>query len=144
MIIKRKHFRHTVRRGFTLAEATAAGVLFVVALASFAQLLGFIAVERRAFERRRLAVAEASNLMERATALPWDELADSSLKSFRLSDDARSNLPNATLNLEVVAGTEDAIESKRISITIYWRSSGGRNDRPARLVAWVQRARRKS
>ena len=144
MIYQLKTFRYSCRRGFTLMEATAACFLLIVALSSLAQLLGWVAGERRAFERRRLVVAEAANLMERATALPWERIDDESLKKLRFSDDVRSNLPTATLAFEIAEKKEDAIESKKISLTIRWIGPGGVHDRPVRLVAWVHRSRRKS
>ena len=144
LIPKSKTFPYASRRGFTLAETTAAGLLLIVALASFAQILGWVAGERRAFERRRLALATASNLMERATALPWDRLNDDSLQKLWLSGIARANLPKATLSAEFSDEKDDGIESKKINLTIRWIGSHGVADRPVRLVGWVYRPRRKS
>ncbi len=72
-------FRRSRRRGFGLVEMTIACVLLAAAMAATLQVVGWVALERRAVERRERAVLEASNLMERIAARPWDELTTEAL-----------------------------------------------------------------
>lgn len=132
------------RGGFTLAEATAAGFLFLLILTSVAQVLVWVASERRAFERRRLAAIEAMNLLERATSLPWEEIDAETLEKLWKDCEARGILPRARFSAEIVRETVESIDTKKIALTVRWIGPAGANERPIRLVTWVHRPRRNS
>ncbi len=62
------------RRGSLLAEVTMSTVLLVIIMGMTVKVLGWVALERRAAERREQAVVEVANLMERLAAHPYDEV----------------------------------------------------------------------
>ena len=62
------------RRGSLLVEVAMATVLLMIAMTLTVKVLGFVALERRACERRQRAMLEVANLMERITAYPFDEV----------------------------------------------------------------------
>ncbi len=92
----------------------------------------------RATRWRAAALAEADNLMERVTAQPWNDLEPEKLAPFTLSDDFRSAVPNAALQLSVEPSAERP-ESRRISVEIAWPGPTGGAVRPVRLTSWVYR-----
>jgi len=62
------------RRGFSLMEITAAGILLVAMLAVCLQLFRATALQRRGLQARRIATQEAANVMERLCARSWEQL----------------------------------------------------------------------
>jgi len=123
------------RRGFTLIEVGVAGALLLVTMAMTAQALGWMAAERRAADRRREAVQEAANVLERLAARPWAELTPESARALRLSGPARRALPGGELAVDIAE--RDGL--KRIAVTVRWRGRSGGPEAPARLTAWVGR-----
>ena len=81
------------RRGFTMVEITASVVMLATAMSLTVQLLGGLAAERRAAERRLCAVQEVANLMERVAARPWGEVTPESLRAVSLSPAAHPGPP---------------------------------------------------
>ena len=73
------------RRGVLLIEVIAACGLTAVLLALCVQMLSLTALERRHIERRAIALQEAANLIERASAMPFDELSDAKLAELTIS-----------------------------------------------------------
>src|SRR5438445_497746 len=59
-------------RAFTMIEVALTVFLLAIAMTATVQVLGWVAAERRAVERRQWAVQEVANVMERLTAEPWD------------------------------------------------------------------------
>ena len=51
-----------------------ATVLLMIAMTLTVKVLGWVALERRAAERRQRAVMEVANVMERITAYPFEEV----------------------------------------------------------------------
>jgi Tfp pilus assembly protein PilV len=123
-------------RGFTLVEATAAGVMLAAALVITAQLMTLSAAQTREVERRQLAGQQAANLLERLTATPWDELTAELAARQQLSADAQSRLPGVNLTVTVDAGDEQPA-SKRITVEIRWRNRAGEFTAPVSLSSWV-------
>jgi Tfp pilus assembly protein PilV len=126
------------RSGFGLIEMAVTGVLITAAMAATLQVVGWVAVERRAVERRERAVLEASNLLERISARSWDELSTDTLASIKISDQTASFLPGSALEVKVDP-IEEAPARKKISVEIHWRDRSGRTESPVRLVSWVYR-----
>jgi prepilin-type N-terminal cleavage/methylation domain-containing protein len=124
------------RRGFTLIEVTITVVLLAAAMTAIVQVLGWVAAERRAIERRQWAVEEAANLMERVTAAPFDEITAESARAVTLSAPVREKLPGPELTVNVSA-PEAAHGGKRVAIGIRWRGRGGTWEAPVRLTAWI-------
>jgi hypothetical protein len=138
MIANRPNLRAARRPGFGLIEMAIAGLLIAAAMAATLQVVGWVATERRAVERRERAVLEASNLLERITARPWDELSTEALGSIKLNEQASAFLPGSALALKVVP-FEDAPSRKRITVELRWQDRSGRPEAPVRLVAWIYR-----
>ncbi len=131
--------RHRLhRRGFGLIEMTVAIMLLAVGMVVTVQVVGWVATERRAVERRERAALEASNLMERAAARPWDALTAEGLAPVGLADAARRALPGSAVSW-AVAELDAPPRSKRVTLEVRWRDRAGRSEAPVRLVAWVHR-----
>ena len=58
------------RRGSLLVEVAMAAVLLMIAMTLTVKVLGLVALERRASERRQRALFEVANVMERITSYP--------------------------------------------------------------------------
>jgi hypothetical protein len=138
MIARQRGPKAGRRPGFGLIEMAVTGILIATAMAATLQVVGWVALERRAVERRERALLEASNLLERITARSWDDLSTEALKTMTISDPASSFLPGSALDLKVVP-FEDLPARKKITVEILWRDRSGRSEAPVRLVAWVYR-----
>ena len=130
------------RRGSLLVEVAMAAALLMVAMALTVQVLGFVAHDRRASERRQRALVEVANLMERITAYPFEEVTPGLAKSLALSRSARQTLPDSELAVDV-AGSEPGTgrSAKRIAIRLRWRGPDGEWVAPIRLTSWIERRR---
>ncbi len=121
-----------------MLEITASVVMLATAMTVTVQLLGSLAAERRAAERRLCAVQEVANLMERVAARPWGEVTPDGLRAVSLNPGALRALPAA----ELTATVDDASASrgeKQIRIRLRWRDRSGNWTAPVRLTAWVYR-----
>ncbi len=130
------------RRGSLLVELAMGTALFTIAMTLTVKILGTVAVERRAAERRQQALLEVGNLMERITAYPYDELSPDLAKRLSLSPAARAALPHSELGIDispVKAGKGTSRSSKRIALVVRWQGGGGEWVAPVRLVSWVEK-----
>jgi Tfp pilus assembly protein PilV len=141
MIPQRNHALKCLnRRAFTACEVALAVFLMAVAMTSTVQVLGWVASERRAVERRQWAVQEVANLMERLTAAPWDGVTPESARALALSEGVRRKLPEPELTIDV--DEKDAARGeKRLAIRLRWRNRAGAWEAPVRLTAWIARRR---
>jgi hypothetical protein len=126
------------RAGFGLIEMAMTGVLIAAAMAATLQVVGWVARERRGVERRERAVLEASNILERVAARPWDDLSTEALAPIKLPEAARAFLPVSSIDLKV-ATIEDAPGRKKLTVEVRWSDRSGRPEAPVRLVAWAYR-----
>jgi Tfp pilus assembly protein PilE len=126
------------RRGFTLLELGAAGIMLVAMLAVCLQFFRAAATQRRALQQRRTALREADNVMERLCARPWEQLTTDQARELPLGEQARSTLSGSERTIEIVQSDEEPAE-KRITVQIRWPSGPGRPDQSVRLVAWKYR-----
>jgi hypothetical protein len=124
------------RPGFGLIEMAVTGALIAVAMTVTVQVVGYVALERRAVERRERAILEANNLLERLVSRPWDELTPGSAKEARVSSTTSSFLRSPKLDVEVIP-SDDAPARKKVSVEIRWLDRSGRPESPVRLVSWV-------
>ncbi len=138
MIADRSNLARKRRPGFGLIEMAVSGVLIVVAMTVTVQVVGWVALERKAVERRERAVLEADNLLERVVATPWDELTPELAKQFHTSSTTASFLRNPTLVVNVVP-FDDAPARKKVTVEIRWLDHSGRPESPVRLVSWTYR-----
>jgi hypothetical protein len=128
------------RRGSLLAEVTMATVLLMIAMTLTVKVLGSVALERRASERRQRAVLEVANLMERITAYPFEDVNADLAGRMALSPAARQSLPDSELVLDVAASEPGPGRSaKRIAIRLRWRGRDGEWQAPVRLTSWIER-----
>jgi hypothetical protein len=121
-----------------MIEMAISGLLIAASMAATVQVVGWVATDRRAVGRRERAVVEASNLMERIAARPFEEITPESLAALKLPEAARASLPGSTLNA-TLAAMDDAPARKRITVEIRWRGRSGQSEAPVRLVAWTYR-----
>ena len=138
MIANRSNPGTKRRRGFGLIEMAVTGVLIVVSMTVTVQVVGWIALERKAVERRERALLEAENLLERIVSRPWDELTTESMSKSRVSETTAGFLRSPTLNVNVTS-VDDAPARKKVAVEIRWLDRSGRPEAPVRLAAWVYR-----
>ncbi len=130
------------RRGSLLAEVAMSGVLLMIAMGITVKVLGWVSAERRAWDRRQWAAQELSNLMEQATSRPFEEVTTTTLKSLKLSPQARAMLPDADFTTEVAdSDSAGGPGSKRLAMRLRWHNRSGEWDAPARLTSWIYRGR---
>ena len=135
----------SIRRGSLLVEVAMAAVLLMIAMGLTVKVLGLVAVERRASERRQRALLEVSNIMERITAYPFDEVTPELGRRLALTPTSKQSLPDAQLAVDV-AGSEPGAgrSAKRVAIRLRWRGPEGEWVAPVRLTSWIERRRRNS
>lgn len=115
-------------------------VMLMIAMTLTMKVLGWVAAERRTWDRRQWASQEVANLMERLTARPYESVTSSTVEKIGLSPQARQRLPDAELNVEVGEnGPAGGQDSKRIEVRLRWHNRAGEWDAPVRLVSWVYR-----
>jgi hypothetical protein len=135
----------SIRRGSLLVEVAMAAVLLMIAMGLTVKVLGLVAVERRASERRQRALFEVGNLMERITAYPFDEVTPELGRRLALTPTSAQSLPDAQLAVDI-AGSEPGAgrSAKRVAIRLRWRGPEGEWVAPVRLSSWIERRRRSS
>lgn len=126
------------RRAFTMVEVAITALLLVIAMTVTLQVLGWVAAERRALDRRQCAIRESANIMEQLAVRPWKELEAEPLKQVKLSETARQTLPGAELSL-AAADQPEWGGTKRLSLRLRWRNRSGGWEAPVRLSAWAYR-----
>ncbi len=128
------------KRGSMLLETAVACVLLAalagVCLKSFAAA----AAQRLAIDQRQIALREAANLMEKLTALPWDDVDQAADKPFAesLQKTLPKELDGAEIQVEVAPATGEPA-AKRLAVIIRWQDKDGQWVQPVRLTAWRYR-----
>jgi hypothetical protein len=124
------------RRGYLLVEVFVALTILAALFALVIQMVSTTARERRATERRAIALEHAANLLERASAIPFEKLSAESLREVTISADDGQLLPESDVRWTV---DEDGSEvpAKRVGVELTWRAPHGRSDAPVRLVTWA-------
>ena len=122
-----------------------AAVLLMIAMTLTVKVIGLVALERRASERRQRALFEVANMMERMTAHPFDEVTPELAGRLTLSPTARQSLADSELAVDVVGSEPGPGRSaKRIAIKLRWRGPDGEWVAPVRLTSWLERRRQGS
>ena len=124
------------RRGIVLLELVVAFGLFAVLIALCLQMFLSTAAARRASERRAGALVESGNLVERAAALPWNEVTPERLADFKLSSSVEEILPHAVVKATLEPSTEGP-RAKHVQVEITWNNPSGVADAPVRLSYWA-------
>jgi hypothetical protein len=121
-----------------LAEVAMSGAMLMIAMTLTMKVLGWVGMERRAWDHRQWAVQEAANLMERVTSRPYASVTADSVAALTLSPQAKALLPAAELKVNVGENrSPEGIGSKRIDLHLRWHNRFGEWDAPVRLVAWI-------
>jgi Tfp pilus assembly protein PilV len=89
--------------GFTLIETAVAAVLAGALLTVCLQMAAATARQRDGQDRRRTAVREAANAMERLAAVPLDELTPERAEKLETTAGLDEVLPGANLEIEVTS-----------------------------------------
>lgn len=123
-------------RGFTLVEMMVAGVLLMTVTMIVVPGIYWVHRERRQTEYRQIAIVEVENMMERVVSLPFNDITQSKVDKFVLSESALRQLPNADLNIEISESGNKPL-MKKIQVQLGWNDHRGINVVPVRLTSWV-------
>jgi len=126
----------TNRAGFTLVELIATTVLLGAVMMSAAPLLGWISVVQRSSMQRQLALQEATNILERMSAQPWETITDETALAVTLSENTRHHLKQPKLTI-TVTNIETPLPAKRINLSLTWKNHADDFWAPVRLTTWV-------
>lgn len=124
------------RAGFTLAELMVALILIGAATGITLPLIAAQSRVRLNLERRRMALAEAENLLERMSGIPYARLTPELVRELKLSAAAQQALPSGEAHCQVVEETTAPL-GKRLEVEIRWDAGPGKKSPPCRLVTWV-------
>lgn len=120
------------RRGFGAADVAGAMALLAVALWLAGQLAGFATRERLRTAARHDAVEQATNVLERARAVPWKRLTPQWADEQCLPSDV--TLPKGTLKV-TVRPVEGEPRLKKVEVAVGWMMEMP-ND--VRMDAWFR------
>lgn len=123
------------RRGYLLIEVFVACTILAALFALVINMVSITARERRATQRRAIALQQATNLLERASAIPHDELSSQRLAEIEVPADAMALLPHSAVRWTIEDEASD-LPAKRMQIELAWQTSLGQREAPIRLVAW--------
>jgi hypothetical protein len=127
-----------IRKGSLLVELLACGALLGVVLTTVIPALRWVLHQRRLTEQREAALLEVENLMERATAVDWDDLTTDRVANFRLSGPLVAQLAESRLTIAVESDPDDEL-AKIVRIDLTWDYAPSRPAPRVRLTAWVYR-----
>jgi hypothetical protein len=136
-MIARTSRKRSRRRGYGLAEVAMAVMIVIAAMTFTVKALGLAASERKSADRRLCAGLAASNLLERATALPFGEVSEAKVKSLADAEHADRALPGADWQVAVVDESAGPVASKRITVRLTWKQRSENLEAPVRLSAWI-------
>ena len=130
------------RRGSLLVEMAIAAAMLSVAMTMTVKVLGYAGQQRRSADQRQRAMLEVANVMERLTALPFDEVtAERARRLVHLAGDGRlAARGRAGRGGQGVAAGPDR-STKRIAVRLRWKGRSGEWEAPVRLTTWIERGR---
>ena len=123
-------------RGFTIVEMMAAGAMTAVLITMCVQMLALTAVQRRAAERRTIALEEAANLTESLSSLTWEEATPERIAQYRLSESAQRLLGHGVLKIDLESSTSGP-PAKLVRVKITWPNGAGGSDATVKLSSWI-------
>ena len=129
--------RSRPRRGFGLAELAISAMVVMVAMGVTVKVLGWVATERRAADRREWAVQTVSNVLERVGSEPFDRVTTETVKTIAAATTRDRALPDAVWEVAVEDDKDAPIPSRRVSLQLRWKERSGGWGAPVRLTAWV-------
>ncbi len=124
------------RRGYLLVEVFVALAILAALFVLVIQMVSTTARERRANERRAIALEHAANLLDRASIIPYEQLSAESLREITTSTNAGQLLPESDVCWTVDEDSSE-VPAKRVGVELTWRATHGRSDAPVRLVTWA-------
>jgi len=113
-----------------------AGVLLTTVTMIVVPAIYWVHRERRQTEHRQIAIVEVENMMERVVGLPFNDLIQSTVDKFVLSESALRQLPDAKLNIEI-SESDELPQMKKILVQLGWEDHRGLSVAPVRLTSWV-------
>jgi prepilin-type N-terminal cleavage/methylation domain-containing protein len=122
------------RRAFSLVEMIAAVAVTAVLCGLCLSFVTMASSQRTELARRQTATEEATNAMERLSAVSWDELTAERARQAALSEVGKEMLPEGRLDA-VVEDAPGEPAGRRVSVTVYW-SDDRRTEQQVGLVAW--------
>ena len=125
------------RRGYGLIELAIAVFLLTVSLGVMVKAVTWVGIERRAADRRVMALQEVSNLIERLSAEPFEKITKEHAKAIADVSPGTRSLPGATWDFEVTDSKDGQVVSKRISAKLRWNDRSAGWDGPVALSCWV-------
>jgi hypothetical protein len=120
-----------------LVDLLMAAAVLGIALAVSVHLIGRLAIERRALDRRQFAVVAAGNVLERAAARPYVEVTAAALAEDTVDHTTARMLVRPRLAVHVRESERPA--GKWITVEVRWPGVGGIDERPVRLTTWRAR-----
>ncbi len=130
--------RTSRRRGFGLIEMAVAGALFLAMVLITIQLIGWVATERQAVNRREVATRALGNLIEQILARPWTEISTESITSVAASMNGSRSTGRGQIRAQVIDGPAvDGRGSKKVVAELVWPDHDKRVGASVRLVAWT-------
>ncbi len=132
-------FRTRPRRGYTLIELAISVVVVMAAMGVTVKVLGWVATERRAADRRDWAVQTVSNVMERVSSGPFDRVTPEAVKAVAAATSADRALPGAVWGVTVEDEPGGPAPARRVALQLRWKERSGGLSLPVRLTAWVYR-----
>ena len=116
-------------------EVIVSAVLLSAVMVTTVPLLGWVAAERQAADRRQFAQLEAANVMEQISLEDWNAITQQSLERIKLSEHAASYLKEARLKFRVDQLPGPPV-AKRITIELDWKNRADQYVSPVRLTAF--------
>ena len=126
------------RGGFSLVELVVSGILLGIVMFVAVPTLDWAGKQHRETERRRQAMIEVANIMDRLTASGWEQITDETGRKIVLAEHLRRHFPGAQLHIDVLPDPKRG-DTKRVSVRLSWKDSTGQLVTPVRLNAWVYR-----
>lgn len=136
-------FSRRNRRGYGLIELAIAVFLLTVSLGVMVKAVTWVGIERRAADRRIIALQYVSNVLERLAMEPYDATTSEKAKAFAAGSPPLNGLPGASWEFEVVEVKDIPVAGKRITARLRWNDRSAGWDGPVALSCWVY-PRRKS
>ena len=127
--------RSRPRRGYMLLEISVSAAILAVMASLVAQSLLAHHRQQQSIHWREAAIIEAGNLMERAAALPEDELALSALEALPVGESLQQRTPPAVVRWQLETPVGDP-SARRITLEIRLPGKPGTESRPVQLTAW--------
>lgn len=126
------------RGAFTLIELMVSGILLGVVMLIAVPTLDWIGKEGRATERRRQALIEVANIMDRITVQPWEQITTEAMGQLEPAPHLQGRFSGLELSVNVFSDPAQA-DAKRVVAELRWKDDKGQMVAPVCLTAWAYR-----